>query len=163
MDHFCVTVNIYSSGISLRSPGPSSQESWETDSTNSSLVRILDTSELGHLCYCSVAKSCLTLYDPMDCSMPGFPVLHYLLEFAQAHVHWVSDAIWLSHHLLPSSPFAFNLSQHQGLFPLSWLFASSGQSIGASAIASVLPMTSQGCILLTVHCKPTQILNLFSE
>ena len=38
-------------------------------------------------CCCSVAKSCLTLCDPMDCSMPGFPVLHYLLEFAQVHVH----------------------------------------------------------------------------
>ena len=43
-------------------------------------------------CYCSVPKSCLTLWDPMDCSTPGFPVLHYLLEFAQIHVHWVSDA-----------------------------------------------------------------------
>ena len=39
-----------------------------------------------HYC-CSVAKSCLTLCNPMDCSMPGFPVLHYLLEFAQTHVH----------------------------------------------------------------------------
>ena len=41
----------------------------------------------------SVAKSCLTLSNPMDCSMPGFPVLHYLLEFAQIHVHLVSDAV----------------------------------------------------------------------
>ena len=45
------------------------------------------------LCCCSVAKSCATLCDPMDCSMPGFFVLHYLLESAQIHVHWVSDAI----------------------------------------------------------------------
>ena len=45
-------------------------------------------------CYCcSVVKSCPTLCDPMDCSTPGFPVLHYLLEFAQIHVYWVSDAI----------------------------------------------------------------------
>ena len=51
----------------------------------------------------------------MECSIPGFPVLHYLLEFAQTHVHWVSDAIQPSHPLLPSSP-AFNLPQHQGLF-----------------------------------------------
>ena len=43
-------------------------------------------------CYCSVPKSCLTLWDPVDCSTPDFPVLHYLLEFAQIHVHWVSDA-----------------------------------------------------------------------
>ena len=43
---------------------------------------------------CSVAQSCPTLCDPMDCSTPGSPVLHYLLEFAQIHVHWVSDAIY---------------------------------------------------------------------
>ena len=67
-------------------------------------------------CYCSVPKLCLTLCDPMDCSMPGFPVLHYLPEFAQTHVHWVSDAIQPSHPLLPPSPPPFNLSQHQGLF-----------------------------------------------
>ena len=68
-------------------------------------------------CYCcSVTKSCPTLWDSMDCSMPGSSVLHCLPEFAQIHVHWVSDAIQQSHPLLPSSPFAFNLSQHQGLF-----------------------------------------------
>ena len=68
-------------------------------------------------CCChSVAQSCLTLFDRMDCSTPGFPVLHYLPELAQAHVHWVSDTIQPS-HLLPSlSPLAFSLSQHQGLF-----------------------------------------------
>ena len=66
---------------------------------------------------CSVAQSCPTSCDPMDCSMPGFPVLHYLPEFAQTHVHWwVDDAIYLSHPLSPSSPFAFDLSQHKGLF-----------------------------------------------
>ena len=53
---------------------------------------------------------------PMSFSTPGFPVLHYLLEFAQAHVHWVSDAIQPSCPLSPSSTSAFNLSQHQGLF-----------------------------------------------
>ena len=67
-------------------------------------------------CYCSVAKSCPTLYDPMDCKMPGFPVLHCLPAFAQTHVHWISDAIQPSHPLSPSSPLAFNLSQHQGFF-----------------------------------------------
>ena len=61
-------------------------------------------------------KSCPTLCDPVDCSMPGFPVLHYLLEFAQTHVHWVGDAIQPSNSLSPSSPPAFNLSQLQGLF-----------------------------------------------
>ena len=52
----------------------------------------------------------------MDCSTPGHSVPHYLPEFAQVHVHWIGDAIQPSHPLLPSSPFAFNLSQHQGLF-----------------------------------------------
>ena len=52
----------------------------------------------------------------MDCSTPGFPVLHYLLELAQIHVHWVSDAIQLSHPLSSPSPSAFSLPQHQGLF-----------------------------------------------
>ena len=52
----------------------------------------------------------------MDCSAPGFPVLQYFPEFAQAHVYWVSDAILLSYPLPPPSPFAFNLSQLQGLF-----------------------------------------------
>ena len=64
----------------------------------------------------SVAQSCLTLCDTMDYSTPGFLVLHYLPEFVQTHVHWVGDAIEPSHPLLPSSPFTFNLSQHQGLF-----------------------------------------------
>ena len=52
----------------------------------------------------------------MNCSMPGFPVLHYLPEFAQIHVYLVSDALQLSHPLLPSSPLSLSLSQHQGLF-----------------------------------------------
>ena len=72
-------------------------------------------------CCCSVAKSCPTLCDPMDCSTPSFPVLHYLLEFAQTHVHWVSDAILSSHFLLPASPPTLTLSQHQGLFQWSAL------------------------------------------
>ena len=64
----------------------------------------------------SVAQSCPSLYDPMDCSMPGLPVHHQLLEFTQTHVHWVGDTIQPSHPL--SSPYspAFNLSHHQGLF-----------------------------------------------
>ena len=64
----------------------------------------------------SVTKSCLTLCDPMDCSMPGCPVHHQLLELAQIHFHRISDAIQPSHPLYSPSPPAFNLSQHQGLF-----------------------------------------------
>ena len=59
---------------------------------------------------------CLTLCNPMNCSMLGSSVLHYLLEFAQIHVHWISDAIQPSNPLPPLSPFAFNISQHQRLF-----------------------------------------------
>ena len=76
-------------------------------------------------CYCSVAQSCLTLCDPMDCSTSGFPVLHCLPEFAKTHVHWVDDAIQPSHPLSPPSPSAINLSQHQGLF----LWVSSSQQM----------------------------------
>ena len=60
----------------------------------------------------------------MDCSTPGFPVLHYLLEFAQTHVHWV-DAIQSSHPLSPPSLPALNLSQHQGLFQWLWAWKTS--------------------------------------
>jgi len=60
--------------------------------------------------------------DPMDCSMPGFPVLHYLLAFAQTHIHWVGDSIQPSHCLSSASPPTFNLSQHQGL--LQWVSSS---------------------------------------
>ena len=63
-----------------------------------------------------VAQLSPTLCDPMDCSMPGFPVHHQLLELAQTHVHRVSDAIQPSHPLSSPSPPAFNLSQHQGVF-----------------------------------------------
>ena len=55
------------------------------------------------------------LCDPMDCSMPGLPVHHQLLQLAQIHVHRVGDAIQPSHPLLSPSPPAFNLSQHQGV------------------------------------------------
>ena len=64
----------------------------------------------------SVAQSCLTLCDPMDCSTPGFPVHHQLSEFTQTLVHWVGDAIQPSHPLSSPSPPTFSLSQHQGLF-----------------------------------------------
>ena len=63
--------------------------------------------------FISVAQSCPTLCNPMDCSMPGFPDHHQL---PQTHVHRVSDAIQPSHPLSPPSSLALNLSQHQGLF-----------------------------------------------
>ena len=72
--------------------------------------------------FSSVAQSCLTLCDPMDCSTPGLPVHHQLLEPDQTHVHWVSDAIQPSYPLSSLSPPAFNLSQYQGLF--QWVSSS---------------------------------------
>ena len=100
----------------------------------------------GSVCCCSVAQSCLTLCDPMDCSTPGLPVHHYLLEFTQIHVHWVSDAIQPS----LCCPFSSCLQS----FPasescqMSQLFTSSGQSIGVSASTSVLQMNIQDWFLL---------------
>ena len=66
--------------------------------------------------FSSVTQSCVTLCDPMDCSMTGFPVHHQLLELAQTHVHQVSDAIQPSHPLSIPSPPTPNPSQHQSLF-----------------------------------------------
>ena len=72
--------------------------------------------------FSSVAQSCLTLCDPMDCIMPGFLLHHQLLELAQTHVYWVGDTIQPSHPLSSPSLPAFSLSQHQGLF--QWVSSS---------------------------------------
>ena len=86
--------------------------------------------------------------NPMDCSTPGFPALRYTLELAQTHVHWVC---WRCHPTISSSvvPFAFCFQSFpaSGSFPMSRLSASVGQSIGASASASVLPVNIQGWFL----------------
>ena len=92
---------------------------------------------------CSVAKSCLTFCDPMDYSMPGFPVPHYLSEFAQTHVRWISDAISFSVVPFSFCPQSFPAS---GSLLMSWFCASGGQSIGASA--SILLMSIQDWFLL---------------
>ena len=99
-----------------------------------------------------------TLCEPMDCSTPSFPVLHYLMEFAQTHVYWVNAAIQPSHPLSPTY-LALSLSQnlilcHPLILPSVFprirvfsneekLFPSSGQSTGASAAGSVLPIYIQ--------------------
>ena len=66
--------------------------------------------------FSSVAQLCLTLCDSMNCSTPGLPVHHQLLEFTQTHVHRISDAIQPSHPLSSPSPLSPNPSQHQSLF-----------------------------------------------
>ena len=107
------------------------------------LVNSLINSKNFFLNCCSVTKSCLTLCDLMDYCVPGFLILHCLPEFAQTHIHWISDAIQPSHSLSPPSSPALSLSQHEGLF--QWVdSASGGHSVGASASASVLPMNIQG-------------------
>ena len=77
------------------------------------------------ICCCSVSQSCLTLCDPMDCSMPGFPVLHRLTEFAQTHVHQLGDAIQPSHPLsslliLPSILPSLRVFSNESSLHLRW-------------------------------------------
>ena len=84
--------------------------------------------------FSSVAQLCLTLCDPMDCSVPGFPAYYQLPKLAQTHVHQGSDAVQPSHPLSSPSPPAFNLSQHQSLF----------QGVGSShQVAKVLEFQLQ--------------------
>ena len=99
----------------------------------------MDLSRLWSSCCYSVAKWCPTHFNPLNYSSPGFPVLHYLVEFAQTHVHWVGD-----NHLILYRPFSSCLQSFpaSGSFPINRLFVSGGQSIGASA--SVLLMNIQG-------------------
>ena len=90
--------------------------------------------------FSSVAQSCLTLCDPMNCSTPGLPVHHQLPEFTQTLSRWCHPTI--SSSVIPFSfcPQSFPAS---GSFQMSQLFASGGQSIGVSASTSVLPMNTQ--------------------
>ena len=92
--------------------------------------------------FSSVAQSCLALRDPMDCSTPGFSVHHQLPELAQTH----PSSRWC-HPIIssPVIPFSSCLQSFpaSGSFAMSQIFTSGGQSIGASASASVLPMNVQ--------------------
>ena len=108
--------------------------------------------------FSSVAQSCPTVCDLVDCSTPGFPVHHQLPEFIQTHVQCVGVAIQPSHLL--SSPFhpTLNLSQHQGLF-MSQLFRSGGQTTAASVSASILPTNIQGWFPLGL----TGLISLYSK
>ena len=96
----------------------------QTESKSHFLLNLIDLDRflLFQVYFRSVTQSCPTLCNPRDCSTPGFPVHHQLPELAQAHVHWVSDAIQPSHPLLPASLPVFHLSQHQSLF--QWVSSS---------------------------------------
>ena len=99
-------------------------------------------------CLLFISKSCLILCDPMDCSTPSFPGLHYLLEFTQIHaigLVMLSNYLILCHPLLLPSVFP-----SIRVFSMSQLFTSGGQSIGTSASASVL----QGSISFRIDCQP---------
>ena len=121
----------------LNSPGCTRHLNAKNCSIKNASIATIDNS------YCSITKSCLTLCNPMNCSIPGLPVPHHLPEFVQVHVHPVSDAIQPSHPVTPfsSCPQSF---PGPGSSPVSQLFPSGDQSIGASASASVLPMNIQG-------------------
>ena len=92
--------------------------------------------------FSSVAQSCLTLCDPMDCSTTSFPVHHQLPEPTQTYVHCIGDAIQPSQSVIPFSSRLQSFSV-SGSFPVSRYFASRGQSIGVLASATVLPMNTQ--------------------
>ena len=99
---------------------PSRSDSWSYQilylvKFGSSSGRVVHSIHSGSAQFSSVADSCPTFCDHMDCRRPGFPVHHQIPELTQTHVHRVSDAIQLSHSLLSPSP-TFNLFQHQGLF-----------------------------------------------
>ena len=85
------------------------------------------------------AQFCPTLCNPMDCSIPDFPVPHHLTKFASVHVHCIGDAIQPFHPLFSFCPQSFPAS---GTFPISQLFTSDDENTGVSA--SVLPMSIQG-------------------
>ena len=93
--------------------------------------------------FSSVAQSCLTLCDPMDCRMPGFPVHHQFLELAHTHVHRVSDGIQLSPALFIPFSSCHQSFQASGSFPMSQFFELGGQSTAVSTLVSVLPMNIQ--------------------
>ena len=90
----------------------------------------------------SVTQLCPTLCDPMDCSMPGFPVHHHLLELAQTWVHQVNDAIQPSHPVFPLSSCLQSFPASVS-FPMHQFFTSGGKSIEISASASDLPVNIQ--------------------
>ena len=107
--------NEYSGLISFR------MDWWDLQAVQGTLKSLLQhhiskASILDSVQLTSVAQSCLTLCNPMNCSTPGLPVHHQLPEFTQTQVQQVSDAIQPSHPLSSPSPPAPNLSQHQSLF-----------------------------------------------
>ena len=108
---------------------------------NCDLQTVTSLHFFGVVQFSSITQSCPTLCYCMNCSMPGLPVHHQLPESTQTHVHRVDDAIQPSNPVIPfTCPQSFPASKS---FPMSQLFTSGGQSIGVSALTSVLPMNTQ--------------------
>ena len=110
-------------------------------SSGEGIVRCIGTWNVRSIYCCSVTKSCLTLCDPMDCSMPGSSFLHYqsVLKFMSI------ELVMLSKHLILCCPLLLpSIFSARGSLLVSWFFIYGGQSTGASALISVLPMNGQG-------------------
>ena len=104
------------------------------------------------------SPSCVRLFgNPMDCSMPGLPVLHYLPKFAQVHIHCILWCIQPSSDALSSCP--PQSFPESGTFLMSWLFATGDQNTGVSASTSVLPKKIQGWFPLRL----TGLISLLSK
>ena len=101
------------------------------------------------ICYCSINKLCLTLWDPMDCSTPGFPVLHYLLEFAQTHVHWIHEP---SNHLILCHPLCLLPS----IFPGIMVF--SNESGLCIRWQNILKVSTKILLVLSVKLHDTKLI-----
>ena len=125
---------------------------------NNNIKHVSGTAVSGLGCCFWVTKSRLTLCDPMNCSMPGFPVLHYLPEFAETHVIWAGNAIQPSRPVTPFSS-CLQFFPASGSFSMNQLFVSCGQSTRASASASVLPMNIQSWFPLRL----TSLISLLSK
>ena len=106
-----------------------------------------------YICCCSVAQSCLTLCDPMDCSMPGFPVHHQLPEVVQTHAHWVSDAISFSVILFSSDFPSIRVFSGELALCIRW----------SEASASVLPMNIQSRLTGLISLQPKALSRVFSN
>ena len=105
------------------------------------LVQLLKATQwTAQVHFSSVNQSRPTLCNPMDCSTPGLPVHHQLLEFTQTHIHWVGDAI--SSSVIPFSS-CLQSFPASGSFLMSQHFPSGGRSVGASTSVSVLPVNIQ--------------------
>ena len=139
--NYCVFICIYTYIHTGKQKGVYLKTISEKLHINTSIPKLMQNSARFCFCYCSVSKLCLTLCNPMDCSTPGFTVLHHLHELTQTLVQclWCYPTISSSVTSFFSCPRSFPAS---GSFPISQLFVSSGQGIGTSA--SILPVNIQG-------------------